>query len=263
MKHIFIILQKDLLEIRLQRTLMFGIILPALVFTVLPIVIAFALGHANPNASNTNNSSAMLSSLGLTGLTAQEAAQVVTVKQIAIIYLMLPGLLTSVIASYSIVGEKSSRTLEPILATPIRTWELLMGKCLASLVPGIGLTWLSGLIFIIAMAIVAVSQRAFAAIVSPGWLVLFLVWAPLLAIIANAFMIAISSRVNEPRTAQQLSAWLVVPFMAVFFSQLAGIQVLGPLVVLVTAFVLLIIAVAAMWGATTLFQREAILTRWK
>ncbi|HZR42254.1 MAG TPA: hypothetical protein VFB12_19195, partial [Ktedonobacteraceae bacterium] len=105
--------------------------------------------------------------------------------------------------------------------------------------------------------------RVFAAVIGPGWLVLFLLWAPLLAIIANAVMIAISSRVNEPRTAQQVSAWLIIPFLVTFFGQLAGIQVLGPAFTLITAVVLAVLAFLSMWGATAIFQREVILTRWK
>jgi hypothetical protein len=56
--------------------------------------------------------------------------------------------------------------------------------------------------------------------------------------------------VNDPRTAQQFSAWGVVPFLAVFFSQLTGVLVLA------------VIAGLASWGVTGLFQREAILTKW-
>jgi len=103
----------------------------------------------------------------------------------------------------------------------------------------------------------------FAAIVSPGWLTVFLLCTPLLALIAIAAMVAISSRVNDPRTAQQFSAWIVVPFLVVFFGQLAGVLVLSPLVALGAAFGLALIAGLAVLGATRLFQREVILTRWR
>ncbi len=159
-------------------------------------------------------------------------------------------ILPSVIASYSVVGEKSNRTLEPLLATPLKTWELLAGKMLAALIPAMALTWICGALYIAGVWAGAVSPRVFAAVVSPGWLTVFLLCTPLLALIAIAAMVAISARVNDPRTAQQFSV-VVVPFLGVFFGQLTGVLVLSPL-----------IAALAVWGATLLFQRKVILTRW-
>jgi hypothetical protein len=50
--------------------------------------------------------------------------------------------------------------------------------------------------------------------------------------------------------------------MAVFFGQLAGVLVLSPLIALVAAIVLAVIAGLAIWGVTRLFQREVILMKW-
>jgi ABC-2 type transport system permease protein len=261
MQKALVIMFKDLAEIVQQRVLLLSIILPPLVLTALPVFIVSQAGHLSLRSNGA--SAALQNNPALAGLSTPELLQATPALLLSTLYLLLPGIITSVIASYSIVGEKTSRTLEPVLATPIHTWELLLGKCLASLVPGIGVTWLSGSLFVGAMAVFSLSHRVFAAVITPGWLVLFLVWAPLLAILANAVMIAVSSRVNEPRTAQQVSAWLVLPFLGVFFSQLAGIQILGPLFTLIIAIVLAVFAFLAMWVATTFFQREVILTRWK
>ena len=73
----------------------------------------------------------------------------------------------------------------------------------------------------------------------------------------------LSSRVNDPRTAQQISAVLVVPVLALLFGQLAGVIVLGPALALGIGVVLALIAAGALWVATRLFQREVILTRWR
>ena len=75
-------------------------------------------------------------------------------------------------------------------------------------------------------------------------------------------MMAISARVNDPRTAQQFSAWVVVPFLAVFFGQLTGVLILSPLIAIVAAIMLAVIAGLTIWLVTGLFQREVILTRW-
>jgi ABC-2 type transport system permease protein len=78
-----------------------------------------------------------------------------------------------------------------------------------------------------------------------------------------ALIVVLSSRVNDPRTAQQFSAVLVVPVLALLFGQLAGVIVLGPALALGIGAVLAIVAGGAVWLATRLFQREVILTRWR
>jgi ABC-2 type transport system permease protein len=234
-----------------------------LLLTLIPLVALFAIGAA-PSASNTDEFTRELMKVNpaFAGMTEQEATQSVMGQAFSSMFLLMPMILPSIIASYSIVGEKSNRTLEPLLATPIKTWELLTGKILAALIPSMVLTWLAGAIFVASVRAIAVSDRVFAVIASSGWLTVFMVCTPLLALIAIAVMVAISARVNDPRTAQQYSAWVVVPFLAVFFSQLAGVLVLSPLIALVAAIMLAVIAGLAIWGVTALFQREAILTRW-
>ncbi len=261
MEKIMVILHKEWLEITQQRGLVLGILLMPLFFTLLPIGVVYLVGHI-PSSSSLNVGTIPLNP-AFKGLTKEESIQALLGAQFSIFYLLLPTLMTSIIASYSIVGEKTSRTLEPLLATPVRTWELLTAKCLASLIPAVVATWLSGALFIAAMAVFATSGRVFTAIVGPGWLVIFLLWTPLLGVISVAAMVAISSRVNDPRTAQQLSAWAVVPFMGMFFSQLGGLQVLGPIFTLSVAVVLVPLAILSVWGASRIFQREVILTRWK
>ena len=41
-------------------------------------------------------------------------------------------------AGHSLVGEKLGRSLEPLLATPITTFELLVGKVIGALIPSLG-----------------------------------------------------------------------------------------------------------------------------
>jgi ABC-2 type transport system permease protein len=264
MDKIIVILQKEWLDMKSQRMLLLSVLLPPLIFTILPIIVLYATGQAGGGSTTGISSNSLTSKLPiLAGMSTREAAQALIGLQFSSLYVLMPLIIPSIIAAYSIIGEKTGQTLEPVLATPIRTWELLLGKCLASFIPAIVITWISGAIFVIAMALVTVSTRVFSAIISPGWFVLVLLWAPLLALIAIAVMTAISSRVNDPRTAQQFSAWVVVPFLAVFFGQLSGLVILGLVFTLVIAVILAPIAALALWAATGLFQREVILTRWK
>ena len=49
--------------------------------------------------------------------------------------LLIPAIVPSTLSAYSVVGEREQGTLEPILITPIRRDEFLVGKALAVLIP--------------------------------------------------------------------------------------------------------------------------------
>ncbi len=49
--------------------------------------------------------------------------------------LLIPAIVPSALAAYSVVGEREQGTLEPILTTPIRREEFLVGKAVAVLLP--------------------------------------------------------------------------------------------------------------------------------
>lgn len=263
MDSIKVVLQKEWLEFKQQRTLILSIVVLPLLLTLIPLITLFAISM-DTSAGNPDQFTRELMTRNpvLAGMTEAQAAQSVMGQAFSSMFLLMPMILPSIIAAYSIVGEKTYRTLEPLLATPIKTWELLTAKMLASLIPSLVLTWLAGLVFIIGVGVTAQTPRVFAAVVSTGWLTVFLLCTPLLALIAIAAMVAISARVNDPRTAQQFSAWIVVPFLAVLFSQLTGVLILSPLIAIVAAIMLAVIAGLAVWLATGLFQRETILTKW-
>ncbi len=175
---------------------------------------------------------------------------------------MMPMTLPIYIAAYGIIGEKESRTLEPLLATPISTWELLIGKSIMALAPSVLVTWLSyavlllGLIFLPLPSILAYLAR-------PVWIVAMLLWSPLLALLSVLCGLVASSRFNDPRTAQQVSAVFIVPVIGLSMAVLFGKVFISVPMVLLAALVTLLIDLAVLYVAVRLFQRETILTRWK
>jgi ABC-2 type transport system permease protein len=255
-----VILRKDWLEIRRQRGLLLGISLMPALITLIPIIITYVV----PLMPETAQQPLPFAKVNpaVFGMTQVELIQTFIGQTFAVMLLLIPLIVPSIIASYSIIGEKVSRTLEPVLATPITTGELLFGKCLASGIPSVVITWICGAIFVSGLFFVTVSRRVLLAIVSPGWLIVLILCVPLIVMIAVTAMVAISSRVNDPRTAQQISGVAVIPVISIFFGQLAGVLVLSPLFALGAAIVLAALAFASISLAVRVFQREVILTRW-
>ncbi len=104
--------------------------------------------------------------------------------------------------------------------------------------------------------LIVLSDRVYQVILGGGWWLLLLLESPSLALIMVAATVAISGRVNDPRTAQQVSA-VVVPLLALFIAQLLGIMVLTPLLALIASTALAFLAVLAFVGTILLlFERE-------
>jgi ABC-2 type transport system permease protein len=72
----------------------------------------------------------------------QSELRLALLSSFLVLFQMIPMVVPLSIASHSIVGEKQNRSLEPLLATPVRTQELLLAKALAAAIPGVLATWL-------------------------------------------------------------------------------------------------------------------------
>jgi ABC-2 type transport system permease protein len=254
MHKVVVILRKEFLDMLQQRVLLYSILLPPLLFVVIPLIFLQRVGNGARASS--------LHLPSLQGLTLHEYTQGLIGTEFSNIYILLSMIVPSTIAAYSIIGEKSSHTLEPLLATPVHRWQLLAGKILAALLPAVLVTWVSGGLFIAELAIFT-DANVVSHVVTGGWLILFLAGTPLLGLIAVAVMTAISSRVNDTRTAQQLSVWAVVPIIGIVLGELSGQFELTVNVAVIASLILIPLAILLTWGAAQLFQRETILTRWK
>lgn len=98
---------------------------------------------------------------------------------------------------------------------------------------------------------------------SPLWVIGIFVVGPLLSLAGVSLAVMISSQVNEPRAAEQLSALIILPVMAIFIGQLMGAIIVNQSFLLILAGALVLVDAALLYFATELFQRENILTRWK
>jgi ABC-2 type transport system permease protein len=166
------------------------------------------------------------------------------------------------VAASSVIGEKQARTLEPLLATPITTFELLAAKVLGALVPSILLTLGSFAIYLLCVAIFA-EPGVLRTLLSLRPLAVVLVLGPLASLTALQMAVCVSSRVNDARSAQQLAVLVVLPITGLLVAQIAvGFVVTVPMILAITA-ILVIVNVGLIRLGVSLFDRETILTRWK
>ena len=177
-----------------------------------------------------------------------------------LLLLIIPVVVPAAIAAYSVVGEREQGTLEPLLTTPVRREELLLGKAAAAIVPSVAIAYLLFAIVAICAKLFAANPAVSAALLQSSQLVGEILFAPLLAGWSIWVGIAISSRASDVRVAQQLGTLASLPPLGVVV--LIDLQVLTPSVGLALVFAaVLLIADVGMWRlVSSMFDRERLLT---
>lgn len=134
---------------------------------------------------------------------------------ISLLYMLLiPAIVPSTLSAYSVVGEREQGTLEPILITPIRREEFLIGKALAVVIPTLAVAYTIFGAFLGIAALFAYPGIE-SAIFAGSHIPVQVIFTPLLAGWSIWVGIAISARSSDVRVAQQLSVFANLPPLAI------------------------------------------------
>ena len=154
--------------------------------------------------------------------------------------------------------------MEPLLATPTTDGEILLGKGIAAFDPAIVAVLGTSALFMGLCDAFTVGQLGYYYFPNLSSAVVLFLMAPLGVVVSVEWNVLVSSRVSDVRIAQQLGSLMVVPFAGLYVGGEIGIVPLGNTGDLLTiAAVLAFIALLMLYAVQAVFQREAILTRWK
>jgi ABC-2 type transport system permease protein len=227
------ILVKELREYRHNGNIVYATAILPIVFLIQPAIVAFTVTTAGAAALR---------------------------REHALVYMLaIPVLVPAALAAYSVVGERLQGTLEPILSTPIRREELLLGKALAAFLPSVVVAYA---VFALYVAVV----EAFAhpgvapAIIRGSDLIAQVVFTPLLAIWSIWVGIAVSARCSDARTSGQLS--ILASLLTVAVTSLVAFSVIPATfhVALGGGLALLVLIRLGARVAVALFDRERLVT---
>jgi ABC-2 type transport system permease protein len=193
----------------------------------------------------------------LAGVSGNALVQTFLFHQFSLLLLLVPIVSATALATHAVIGEKQSKALEPLLATPISTIELLAAKTLTPFLFALGLTW-TAVGLEVAGAIAIGEPGVWRALVGPRLFILFGLLGPLVELASLQVSVIVSSR-----SAQQLTALLILPVTIVFVMQLMGLFIVGPAALLLGALACLILNAVLLWVGVRVFRRETILTRWR
>lgn len=188
--------------------------------------------------------------------------QVFFFAQFPFYLLLIPIMIAVSFATFSIVEEKQERTLEPLLATPVKTWEILFGKALAGAIPSLLITWFCAGLFLMGIIWMG-SGHLLKFVLNAQWFISLFLLVPLFSFLAFMFGVIASSRANDPKTAQSIAIIVILPILAIVGAQLIGFTVFTPAKLFVLSVVIGILNFFVLRIAVRLFQRESIVVRWR
>ena len=267
MRRVLALLGKELADLRQNPAVFLAAAITGLLSLFIPFFIAIAVpyfaGERLADSSDFEIAIEMSKSQPEYRDLDPEAAIQAWIFQTFLIFMMITPIAGAMsVAAYSVVGEKQARTLEPLLATPMTTLELLAAKVLGALLPALALTVGYFALYVAGVAIAA-GPGAYRVLLGPRSLAIVFVLAPLASLLALQLAVCVSSRVNDSRSAQQIGALVILPISGLMIAQLFGTLQLTLPITAAIALLLLAMNAGILWVATVLFDREAILTRWR
>ena len=260
MEKVKTIIGKEWAEVFKNRLVLFTVAFLPLILVALPLITLSFTGDMSSEGLD-QAPDAFFGEM-CTGLNEADCGAVFMLNLYTLMLMILPVAIPVSIAAYSVVGEKTTRSLEPLLATPITTLELLVGKALAAVIPAVLATWLAFTIYVVGVRFM-VNDRVFSYMMQPLWLIAIVVVSPLLALMAVSFGLMVSSRVSDPRVAEQVSAVVIIPLILLIVGQSVGLILIDQRTILLMAVIVALVDAILIYFTTKLFQRETILTRWK
>src|SRR5438067_6097710 len=264
MGHIRPLLAKEFLDLARNKTALVPVAIVTVLTLALPFGIAIAIpamtGHALGEDSDLVRISHMASAADT--LSDDGRIQLFLFQQFLMMFLITPVTGAMALASHAIVGEKQARTLEPLLATPLTTFELLVAKVLGALAPTLLISAAALGLYFAGIALTA-DAGVVGAMLTRRTLLLVADVAPLAALVSLQLAVVISSRVNDARTAQQFGVLIILPLTALLVAQFTGSVWLTNGTIALVGLGLLAAWILLTLISVAIFEREAILTRWK
>jgi len=231
------IVGKELRDYRRNRfVVVFTMAVLPLIFMVLPLIQLFALNAA------------------------PDSPRLATRAGLSLLYLLfIPTIIPSSLAAYSVAGEREQGTLEPVLFTPVRREEFLIGKALAGLVPALVVAYAIYGVFL-ACAALFTHPAVASAVFSGPHILIQLLFTPLLAGWSIWIGIAVSTRASDVRAAQQMGVAASLPPLVIVALMSANVIKPAVWLTLALAAALLVFDGLAWRMVANVFDRERLVT---
>ena len=257
------VLGRDLGAVRRSKAVMLPmLVVPVLLLVLLPLSIgAAARGNALHVETFLNLLPGRLARPVLRHPHHERLIILVLGYLVAPLFLIVPLMVSAVLAGDAFAGEKERKTLETILHLPVRDKDLYVAKLLGSFLPAVAVAWIGFVLYLVVSNGVCwgVMHRLFL----PTWLwAIVIFWiSPGVAAVGLGIMVRVSIRVNNTQEAQQLGGAVVLPLVVLAVGQTTTLLLTGPLTALTVGAVIWVIAAWLNVRGALAFTRDRMASR--
>lgn len=224
---IWAIIHKDIREILSRPKIWLPMILVPFILTVVqPLAFFLNVSDKKPMDSDFAGLARTLATQYVFQSEVQKQLVILIDYFFPVFFLMIPLLISSIIAANSFAGEKERKTLETLLYSPLSLKELFFAKILGTFIPAYFVTCISFLGFCGIVRYFAASYLVLAGFPNARWLVLIGILCPALVILALTFTIWISAKCSTYQEAQQMGGLTVIPVVGLMMAQISGMFIM-------------------------------------
>jgi ABC-type Na+ efflux pump permease subunit len=259
-----VVVGKDLRAVRRSKAIVLPmIIVPTVLLVALPVGLGLFARSAPTSAVSSALSSPLLHRLvgPITHLPRREQLVVLVLGYLlSPLLLVIPLMVSAVLAADAFAGEKERRTLEGLLLLPISDRDIFLAKVLSAYLPALVITVVGSLFYAVLADVIAwpVLHRPFIPFLQ--WVFVITWIAPAVALLALGLLVSVSSRARTTQEANQLGGAVILPliFLAAGY---ASLLLLAPAAVVVAVgAVVWAIAIALLARNGGRFTRDRLAT---
>lgn len=269
-RSIFTIVRKDLKVVGQNK----GVVLPIAItvifmFVVVPVVLILLPSLVNIGGLSANDSEKIQWLIARFPPALQSEFADLNVNQMVIVYflvymfaplfMIIPLMVSSVIAADSFAGEKERKTMEALLYTPTTDRELFIGKLLSGWMAAVAVALVGFLLYVLTANLAGWSQMHRIFIPNTMWLVLIFWVMPALPGLGLGVMVLVSARAQGFQDANQMGGAVVLVVILLFYLQISGAMAFSALVLALVGLGIWLLDVLLIWLGNRIFRRSRLL----
>jgi ABC-2 type transport system permease protein len=255
------ILWKDFTAIRRSKAVMLPmLVVPFVLLVVLPAVLGLIASHAdNPDLSRLFSKLPHQVVDPIARLPQHEQLVVlINGYLLAPLFLIVPLMVSAVLAADAFAGEKERKTMEHLLHLPATDRDLFVAKVLSAYIPALVVSWVGFGCFLVVANTVSwpVMHRIF--LPTTLWMLMIFWVAPAVSSVGLGVMTRVSARTRTTQEANQLGGAVILPLIFASLGQASGLLVLSPYVAIATGAGLWLIGLLLLRGGIHRFTRDRL-----
>lgn len=256
------VILKDVTAVKRSKAITLPMILvPLILIVVLPIAIGLFARNASSDQIQNALSSPVVTRIvePITKLPEQEQLVVLILGYLlSPLLLVIPLMVSAVLAADAFAGEKERRTLETLLHLPITDRDLFFAKILGSFLPAVAITWIGAVLYCVIADVIAwpVTHRAFLPFAQ---FTVMIIWiAPAVALLSLGLLVVVSSRARTTQEANQLGGAVILPLIFLAAAQTSTVLLMPVGVVFGFGLVIWVAGLGLVWVNGRRFTRDRL-----